>query len=82
MNTRMPFPQSKDKKTGSTGKQSKQKVPSPTGHKEGKLSFSTGFEAGKITQCITDLVTKPNDLNLIPGTHMVEEEDRLPQVGL
>lgn len=36
--------------------------------------------AGEMTQCIKVLADKPDSFGLIPGTHVVEEENQLPQV--
>lgn len=33
--------------------------------------------ASEMAQRVKSLATKPNDLNLVPGTHMVEGENRL-----
>lgn len=37
---------------------------------------------GKMAQFIKRFATKPDDLNWIPGPHMVEEKNHLSQVAL
>lgn len=38
------------------------------------VSKKTGERSGKMVQQVKGLAIKPDDLNFIPGTHMVEAE--------
>jgi hypothetical protein len=40
------------------------------------------YKAGKMAQWVNLLHAKPDDLNLIPGTYMVEGKNRLPKIFL
>ena len=40
------------------------------------------LESSEMAQRIKERATSPNDLNVTPKTHMVERENKLPQVVL
>ena len=45
-----------------------------------EIFFKVSCGANKMAHQVKTLATKPDDLNLIPGTLMVERENQLPQI--
>lgn len=46
------------------------------------VTLPNGFGGSKMAQLVKAPATEPEDLSFIPGTHMVEKENKLPRAVL
>lgn len=51
-------------------------------HSQGRAGKALRFPADKMAQWLEELVTEPDDLNLISGTYVVGGENELLQIVL